>query len=131
MFPVGTHLLPQVFVDELPDDVQDLLDLLRAEVAPLDIWHRFAVEYYRQGQKDAFREILKEAKNGFDFFEKKKLMGREKEEFNDARLKIINALAADQIFELIEIKSDAERKLIRTEILTYFSSADRCDNPRC
>jgi len=117
----------QVFIDELPDDVDELLDLLRAEVAPMDIWHRFAVEYYRQGRKDAFREILHEAKIGFDFFEKKKLTGKEKEEFNDSRLKIINALAADLIFDLIELPANDKDRFsaIRTEILTYFSSADR------
>ena len=115
-----------MFVDELPDDVRDLLDLLRAEVAPLVIWHRFAIEYYRQGRKDAFREILKEAKVGFDFFEQKKLTGKDKEEFNDSRLKIINALAADLIFDLIELRNEKDRfSAIRTEIITYFSAADK------
>lgn len=62
MHPSAPPTRAKVFVDELPDDAHDLLDLLRAEVAPLDVWHRFALEYYRQGRKDAFREILKEAK---------------------------------------------------------------------
>lgn len=116
----------KVFIDELPDDEKDLLDLLRAEIAPLDIWHRFAVEYYRQGRKDAFREILKEAKNGFDQFEQKKLIGKEKAEFNEARLKIINGLAASLIFDLIEFSRSREQfSTIRTEILTYFTTADR------
>lgn len=115
----------KVFIDELPDDEKDLCDLLRAELAPLDIWHRFAVEYYRQGRKDAFREILKEAKNGFEFFEQKKLLGKEKVEFNEARLKIINGLAADLIFDLIEIRPNKEHANVRTEILTYFTTADR------
>lgn len=33
----------EVFVDELPDDVNDVIDILRAEVAPLDVWLKFAV----------------------------------------------------------------------------------------
>lgn len=33
----------EVFVDELPDDVNDIIDILRAEVAPLDVWLKFAV----------------------------------------------------------------------------------------
>ena len=33
----------EVFVDELPDDVNDIIDILRAEVAPLDVWLQFAV----------------------------------------------------------------------------------------
>jgi len=64
---------------------------------------------------------------GFDFFEQKKLSAKEREAFNDARLKIINALAADLIFDLAEVRSgDKDRySTIRTEILTYFSAADR------
>lgn len=33
----------EVFVDELPEDVNDIIDILRAEVAPLDVWLQFAV----------------------------------------------------------------------------------------
>jgi hypothetical protein len=64
---------------------------------------------------------------GFDFFEQKKLTAKERDAFNDARLKIINALAADLIFDLIELRSgDKDRfSAIRTEIVTYFSAADR------
>jgi RNA polymerase-associated protein CTR9 len=122
----NTDEFVEVFVDELPDDVRDLLNLLRAELAPLDIWHRFAVEYYRQGNKDAFREILKEARVGFEFFEQKKLKGKEKEELNESRLKIINALAADLIYELIELRNDKDRfAAIKQEITSHFSSADK------
>uniref|UniRef100_M4C6Z0 Uncharacterized protein n=1 Tax=Hyaloperonospora arabidopsidis (strain Emoy2) TaxID=559515 RepID=M4C6Z0_HYAAE len=32
----------EVYVDELPDDVNDIIDILRAEVAPLDVWIQFA-----------------------------------------------------------------------------------------
>lgn len=33
----------EVFTDELPDDVNDIMDILRAELAALDIWLQFAV----------------------------------------------------------------------------------------
>jgi hypothetical protein len=115
-----------VFIDELPDDETDLLNLLRAEIAPLGIWHAFAVEYYRQGRKDAFREILKEAKNGFVHYEEKKLAGKEKVEFNESRLKIINGLTADLIFDLIETRHNKERSnAIRADIVSHFTAADR------
>lgn len=35
----------EVFVDELPDDVNDIIDILRAEIAPLDVWLKFAVRF--------------------------------------------------------------------------------------
>ena len=35
----------EVFTDELPDDADDILAILQAEIAPLDIWLKFAVCY--------------------------------------------------------------------------------------
>lgn len=35
-------------VSELPDDAGDLLELFKAEYAPLDIWHRFVVRIARR-----------------------------------------------------------------------------------
>lgn len=33
----------EVRIDEFPDDAHDILDILMAELAPLDLWLRFAV----------------------------------------------------------------------------------------
>lgn len=33
----------EVFIDELPEDADDILAILQAEIAPLDIWLKFAV----------------------------------------------------------------------------------------
>lgn len=33
----------EVFVDELPEDADDIMAILQAEIAPLDIWLKFAV----------------------------------------------------------------------------------------
>lgn len=37
----------EVFADEIPEDVNDIIDILRAEVAPLDVWLQFAVRTKR------------------------------------------------------------------------------------
>ena len=126
----GTDQYVEVFIDELPDDVQDVLDLLRAELAPLEAWHAFAVEYYRQGYKEAFREILKEAKEGFVHYEQnKKFSVSEKKEFDKARLNIILALAADQMANVMELQATdkARHNELVHEIKTYFGQADRID----
>lgn len=47
--------------DQLPDDVTDIIDILKAELAPLSIWLEFAIEYYKQGKVKQFQEILEEA----------------------------------------------------------------------
>ena len=36
-----------VYVDELPEDVNDDMDLLKGEIVSLDIWLRFAVRFLR------------------------------------------------------------------------------------
>lgn len=35
--------LVKVYVDELPEDSGDILNILKAEIAPLDVWIEFAV----------------------------------------------------------------------------------------
>ena len=127
----GTNQYVQVFIDELPDDVQDVLDLLRAELAPLEVWHAFAVEYYRQGYESAFREILKEAKEGFVHYEQiKKFTTTERKQFDKARLNIILALAADQMEALMTVFSTndkARKNELIHEVKNYFSQADKID----
>jgi flagellar biosynthesis regulator FlaF len=53
-------LFVEIFPDELPEDVNDVLDVLKAELAPLKIWKAVAVEYYRQGQSQHFEAVLNE-----------------------------------------------------------------------
>ena len=59
LIPVqGSEEVVEVQINELPDDANDVIDILQAEVAPLDLWLRFAVEYYKQGRTDAFLSLL-------------------------------------------------------------------------
>ena len=48
----------EVDVNELPEDENEIIDILQGELAPLDLWLRFAVEYYRQGKLDKFTKVL-------------------------------------------------------------------------
>ncbi|CAN4084659.1 unnamed protein product [Withania somnifera] len=50
----------RVALDQLPRDASDILDILKAEQAPLDIWLIIAREYFKQGKIDQFRQILEE-----------------------------------------------------------------------
>lgn len=51
----------EVKIDALPEEAGDITDILRAEIAPLNIWIQFAIEYYKQGKIQQFLEILQEA----------------------------------------------------------------------
>ena len=78
----------EIFLDELqPDDAPDVIDMLRGELAPLDVWLRFAIEYHKQGYSTIFHEFLQTT-----------LEPGVEQIFNDeasrlSRLKIFNALA--------------------------------------
>lgn len=50
----------RVVLDQLPRDASDILDILKAEQAPLDIWLIIAREYFKQGKIEQFRQILEE-----------------------------------------------------------------------
>jgi hypothetical protein len=65
----------QIFPDELPSDANEVIDVLKAECAPLKIWravavsslsvslsisHLSQVEYYRQGEYQNFELVLSE-----------------------------------------------------------------------
>lgn len=39
----GAQQTVEVYTDDLPGDYNDVVDVLKAEIAPLDIWLRFAV----------------------------------------------------------------------------------------
>ena len=59
LIPVqGSAEVVEVLVDDLPQEALDVIDILQAEMAPLDLWLRFAVEYYRHGKPEDFRAIL-------------------------------------------------------------------------
>ena len=47
-----------VYPDELPGDMNDLIDGLRAAFAPLKTWRTAALEYYRQDLHLEFQEVL-------------------------------------------------------------------------
>ncbi|CAI9787594.1 unnamed protein product [Fraxinus pennsylvanica] len=50
----------QVALDQLPLDATDIINILKAEQAPLDLWLTIAREYFKQGKLEQFRQILEE-----------------------------------------------------------------------
>ena len=60
LIPVqGSEEVVEVAISELTEmDPNDVIDILQAELASLDLWLRFAVEYYKLGRTDAFVQML-------------------------------------------------------------------------
>eukprot|EP00898_Chlorokybus_atmophyticus_P007473 jgi/Chlat1/7727/Chrsp66S07319 len=57
----GSEEVVALPLDALPENIDDVLDIMRAERAPLDLWIAVAREYYRQGKVEQFTHILYEA----------------------------------------------------------------------
>lgn len=115
----------QVFLDELPV-VTELVDVLKAEVASLDLWLRFAVEYYHQGKKEEFREILVEIIGGLTP-EREKFYSDDPEGFKVWRLRILNALAADAVKRANASTEKRDKEEFHSKALEYLAGADRID----
>ncbi|TMW60601.1 hypothetical protein Poli38472_000643 [Pythium oligandrum] len=112
----------EVFTDELPDDVNDIIDILRAEVAPLDVWLQFAVEYYNQGCIAQFQEILGVASEpGIEEIYKDNASRL-------CRIKFFNALASHAVNAMWHEDDEKKREAISQRAVGYFQRADRLDH---
>ncbi|CAH0517019.1 unnamed protein product [Peronospora belbahrii] len=112
----------EVFVDELPDDVNDIIDILRAEVAPLDVWLQFAVEYYNQGHVSQFHEILAVASEpGIEEIYKDNASRM-------CRIKFFIALASHSVNAMWNEEDEKKRETISQRAVGYFQRADRLDH---
>lgn len=110
----GSTNTVEVFNDELPDNPADVIDLLRAELAPLITWCEFAVAYHHQGQHEQFREILLGVVDAFDVYEMQDFYRREPASFASGRLRVLNLLAASATSSFIyeELRKDAREVIL-------------------
>ena len=54
----GTDEAVALNVDDLPENVDDVLGLLQAELSPLGLWLDLAKAYLQRGKEEHFRAIL-------------------------------------------------------------------------
>ncbi|CAK9141000.1 unnamed protein product [Ilex paraguariensis] len=109
----------RVVLDQLPRDASDILDILKAEQAPLDLWLIIAREYFKQGKILQFRQILEEGSSP-----------EIDEYYADVRyerIAILNALGAYHSYlGKIETKQrEKEEHFIRAT--QYYNKASRID----
>ncbi|KAJ9168031.1 hypothetical protein P3X46_019607 [Hevea brasiliensis] len=109
----------RVALDQLPRDASDILDILKAEQAPLDLWLIIAREYFKQGKLDQFRQILEEGSS------------HEIDEYyadvRYERIAILNALGAYYSYlGKIETKQ-REKEEYFIQATKYYNKASRID----
>mmetsp|Transcript_30998 Transcript_30998/g.60472 ORF Transcript_30998/g.60472 Transcript_30998/m.60472 type:complete len:1199 (+) Transcript_30998:99-3695(+) len=103
----------EVPVQALPDTYDDVTDLLKSEVAPLQLWLEFAVAYYKQGKLTQFEEILKECTD------ETALQHYTEKEHQSAKIDIFTALGAFYLQRGLEEKHPELREQF------FAQSADR------
>jgi len=48
----------EINYNELPEDVDEVIHILKTEKAALNLWVTLAVEYYRRGKREEFVKLL-------------------------------------------------------------------------
>ncbi|XP_006647244.2 protein CTR9 homolog [Oryza brachyantha] len=114
----GTEEEVRVALDQLPADASDILDILKAEQAPLHLWLIIAREYFKQGKIEQFRQILEEGS------------GPEIDEYyadvKYERIAILNALGAFHTF-LGKVERAHQKEAHFKEATQYYNRASRID----
>ncbi|GJN40663.1 hypothetical protein PR202_gb29920 [Eleusine coracana subsp. coracana] len=114
----GTAEEVRVALDQLPNDASDILDILKAEQAPLHLWLIIAREYFKQGKIEQFRQILEEGS------------GPEIDEYyaevKYERIAILNALGAFHTF-LGKVERAPQKEAHFKEATQYYNRASRID----
>ncbi|EGG16854.1 RNA polymerase II complex component [Cavenderia fasciculata] len=114
----GSERYVSVSSDNLPS-VKDVIEILRGEVAPLDIWLQIAIEYYKQNHIDDFKTLLGIALDpaAEEFYKDSKF----------ERIAMLNAMAS-YYTQLGNVEKDKGKKEDYYQEATYrFTKADRID----
>ncbi|KAL5714525.1 Protein CTR9 [Ranunculus cassubicifolius] len=109
----------RVSLDQLPHDASDILDILKAEQASLDLWLIIAREYFKQGKVEQFRQILEEGTSPE--------IDEYYADIKYERIAILNALGAYHSYlGKIETKQ-REKEEHFIEATKYYNKASRID----
>lgn len=57
----GRNECVEIFTHELPDDPSTIIDMLRTELAPIDVWCKFALAYNKRKLREQSCEYLPHA----------------------------------------------------------------------
>lgn len=105
--------------DNLPEDVNEVLDVLKAEIAPLPVWLQLGLEYHAQKKYQQFEILMKEATQQ-DTLEKYS-------ESIYETIQLLNAFAGYYIERAENATDDKERKELYAKASTLLKTAELID----
>ncbi|KAL9273403.1 CTR9-like protein [Drosera capensis] len=109
----------RVSFDQRPRDASDIIDILHAEQAPLDIWLIIAREDFRRAKVAQFRQILEDGCSP-EIEEHCASMAYE-------RVAILNALGAYYTYLARTETKKKEKDQYMVEAINYYNRASRID----
>jgi len=109
----------EVKIAELPEDPTDIIDILKAELAPLDLWLQFAITYYKLGNIDAFKLILSEGTEP--------AIGQLYPQAKKERIAILNTLAAYYTNLATKQKEKTKKDEYFNQATMNYNKADKID----
>lgn len=109
----------EIYSDELPEDVNDLLDVLKAEFAPLGIWRSAAVEYFRHGSNSDFFKVLNEIVDAMKVSDVEQFY-EDKVGYHEGLIDIYNALAC----YALQNSQDSESNISLDDAVAYINKAN-------
>ncbi|KAN0031578.1 hypothetical protein ACTFIV_005443 [Dictyostelium citrinum] len=108
----------KIDISSLPDS-KELIEVLKAELAPLDLWLKLANEYYKQDRITDFIEVLKQVTDADleQYYKDSKL----------DRIAMLNALASYYTQLGSQEKDKSRREEYFSNATFHFTKADRID----
>jgi len=119
----GTRDAVAVKNSELPTDPEDILDVLRAETAPLSCWIRFAILYLKMGKEQQCKQILDAGSDPVI----DNIPEYTNEESKRDRIAILNMLAAYETLKATRVTDKREKDALYTAARQNFDRADKID----
>jgi RNA polymerase-associated protein CTR9 len=125
----GEDEVIEVSLNELPGP-EETLTILRDEEPPLDIWYRFALEYYRRDMKRGFEHLLQEMMQRVLPALQTKSGNRRDREFRELQRLAVCALNSQACYYLFESQKESDigkRNLLLGKVISLLNEADKVD----
>lgn len=108
-------------LDSLPEESEEVLEVLKAEEAPVGIWMDLALAYLRRGSPEQYVHVLQEAcsKEADEFYA---------DRFRAERVEVLCCLAATHLCKAQRLQKDTHRKSDLAMAESYCLRARNLDN---
>ena len=120
--PLKNNKIVHVFRDDMEQNVDGVLKLLKVEVPALAVWANFAIQYFQLGNNDAALDVLKEA----DQVAKTQQIKNTEAERTEARKGKALLVITHGSYYTEQYRKSKEENLSSDVVEDYFNKANQC-----